>query len=282
MDNQPIDPNNPVPATPQPVNPVPIAEPPVPAPAASMWGGQPDLPATPPSVPSVPAMNPVPTFVPPTSPPPATAGPEPMTPTTPNFGENPMPMPSAVPISEPVAPSAFAGVPDVPSVPSWASAGDNSANITPPPPEAMPTDLSNLMGSAPVTPSEVAQPTVVVTPTGPETNQVVTSGRKGFPKIVLILGAILILVALGASAYFILGIGNSSTLPTSLPAEQQTLTTPPKIVVPSVAPAETGTGSATLGNPSGATISSTPAPATTSGTSALELLRSRITPTPVR
>lgn len=269
MDQQSTDPNNP---------PAPVA----PASPASMWGGQNDLPVSPVGGPAnspVLPMDPVPTFIPPSS-----------VPTTPNFGENPMAMPATVPVSEPVP------VPPAPvesdvsssSVPSWASPSETPANPAPAgpiPTEATPTDLSNLMGNAPATPSEVAQPTVVVSPTGPETNQVVTSGAKGFPKIVLILGAVLILIALGASAYFILGIGNSSNLPASLPAEQQTLTTPPKIVVPTVAPVENATGAGTLGNPSGATTSGMVTPtktATTSGTSALELLRSRITPTPVR
>lgn len=248
MDQQPTDPNNPTPPS-EPVAP------------ASMWDPQPASPVTPP--PAVDPQVPVPTFTPPILPDSSASS----IPTTPNFGtsQNPNPTPVA----------------DLSSVPSWVPVNENSMGNTPPP-EAMPTDLSNLMGGNPSpAQAEPAQPSVVVPPSGSEVNQVVTSGSKGFPKIILILGAVLILIAIGASAYFILGIGNSSNLPSSVPAEEQSLVSPPKQIVPSVIPAETGTGSATLGNLSGATLSATPVPATSSG-SAIELLRSRITPTPVR
>lgn len=269
MDQQSTDPNNPNPTPPaQPVNPVPVADPAVtpsvaPAPTTSMWGGGQSDVSVNPAIPIVPTpiIEPVPTFIPPASP----IEPPPLIPTTPNFGENPGSAPIPVPVSVPV--------PDVSAVPSWAPTNENS--------EAVPTDLSNLMGNNPPTSAETAQPTVVVPPSGSETNQVVTSGSKGLPKIVLIIGIVLILIVIGASAYFILGVGNSSNLPTSIPAEQQSLTNPPKQIVPTVVPVETGTGSATLGNPNGI-LSGTPTPATSSGTSAIDVLRSRITPTPVQ
>ncbi len=254
MDQQSTDPNNPNPTPVQPVDPVPTSP---------MWGGQvvPPAPVTPP------VPEPVPTFTPPSIP------------TTPNFGESP------------VSPSPAPAGSDASSVPSWAPTTDNSTNPVvagPIPTEAMPTDLSNLMGNTPpaVTTTETAQPSVVIPTPSPEANQVVTSGSKGFPKIVLILGAVLILIAIGASAYFILGVGNSSSLPSSVPAEeqQQPLTNPPKQLVPSVEPVQTGTGSGTLGNPSGSlTVTPTPIKTATNSAqpgSALELLRSRITPTP--
>lgn len=254
MDQQPTDPNNPTP--------IPIP-PPTNGSSTSIWDAQPNSPVTaepgtPAPIPATPppVAEPVPTFIPPVPP----------VPTTPNFGENSVSV-SPVPAG-----------PDASSVPNWAAVNDVSSNT---PPEAMPTDLSNLMGNAPVSSTETAQPTIVMPPPNPEVNQVVTGGSRGFPRIILILGAILVLVVIGASAYFILGVGNSANLPTSVPAEQQTLTTPPKQIVPSVVPLQTGTGSATLGNPSGATLSATPIPTTTSG-SAIDLLRSRITPTPVR
>lgn len=223
----------------------PVTPPVMPAPA-SMWDVQPNSPITPPPVTELQIPTSVPTFTPPLSTEPAT----PSGSTTPNFGGNT----------------------ETSAVPSWAPTNENS--------EAVPTDLSNLMSIPSSAPAETTQPTVTASPVVPEVSQVVTSGSRGFPKIILILGVALILIAIGASAYFILGIGNSSNLPTSVPAEQQTLTAPPTQIVPSVAPIKTGTGSATLGNPSGATLSVTPAPATISGTSAINALRSRITPTP--
>lgn len=254
MDQQSTDPNNPTPV--QPVNPVPTPT----VPAASMWGGQPDLSVNPPvPVTPTPVVEPVPTFTIPTTP---IVPPSPI-PTTPNFGENPISVPVPVPPAS--------AEPDASSVPTWAPTSENS--------EAMPTDLSNLMGNTPpavATTTEAAQPSVVIPTPSPETNQVVTSGSHGFPKIVLILGAVLILIAIGASAYFILGVGNSASLPASVPAEEKSLTNPPKQIVPTVAPVETATGSATLGNPVPTTVATNSA----QPGSAIELLRSRITPTP--
>ena len=256
MDQQTTDPNNSPPVDNQPT-----------VPTASMWGNDqsglpvtssspPPAPQVPPVVPtsvplvsepvvSVTSSEPVPTFVPPVAPLP----------------------PEPAPTPEPAIPSSTQ---DMSSVPSWVASPAT-------PTESMPTDLSHLIGNSP-TVSETVQPQPIsVVPTAtPETSQVATGGSRGFPKIFLILGGLIFLLAVGgASAYFILGVGNSSNLPTSVPAEEQTLTTPPKQIVPSVAPVETetGTGSATLGNPSGATLSATPIPATPSGTSAINVLR---------
>ena len=162
--------------------------------------------------------------------------------------------------------------------------------------EAGPTDLSHLMGSSAGGEITSPQPVPVATtlmspqPSGSEApatsppadanagaSQVVTSSPSGgFPKWMLLVGAVVLLVAVAASAYFILGVGSSGQEQTSLPAEQAPLTNPPRAIVPSpaVQPPPPSTSSASFGNLQG----SAPQPSTSSGqsgASALELLRQR-------
>ncbi|MFH0937366.1 MAG: hypothetical protein V1808_03660 [Candidatus Daviesbacteria bacterium] len=160
--------------------------------------------------------------------------------------------------------------------------------------EYSPTDLSHLMdnsnpsvpGQTPPVPSN-PQPETLVVPsqTGSDANQVVTAGgSNGLPKWVMIVGGLVVLLIVTAvSAYFILGIGRTGTSTTSVPAEQGPLTNPPKVIVPTAVPttpmeATTSGGAGSFGNLGGGTsgVPSTPS----AGTSAMDLIRSRISPTP--
>lgn len=162
-------------------------------------------------------------------------------------------------------------------------------------PEPVPTDLSQLVSSDNTANSLSASPIPVTTPEtlvsassgGSETAQVVTNGSHKPPKWLLIAigGGVLVLALGGAVAYFVLGVGNSGTLPTSVPAEQTqrsntSLSNSPSALIPTSPPTlpsqeQTGASSpsATFGNLDGSAIS--PTPATQSGTSAAELLRQR-------
>lgn len=171
--------------------------------------------------------------------------------------------------------------------------------------EAGPTDLSHLMGSSAsgeiVSPQPVpaattlglSQPAQYQNSTGPAgseapansqptdpnpgASQVVTSAPSGgFPKWMLLVGVVVLLVIVAASAYFILGVGSSGQEQTSLPAEQAPLTNPPRALLPTptMAIPASSTPSASFGDLQG----SAPQPSTPSGqsgASALELLRQR-------
>lgn len=282
-----MDPNN---NNNNPINPTPSSDPvaPTPDPLIGAFGlpaspppafpnPQPDLSATvgvPPTVPTTPAPNiePVAPVVPDPIPVAQVAQaestwPQPSTP-APDFGLSASPPPWASspsladspPLSQPVLPS-------METVPPTVN-------------ESVPTDLSHLMdtSAAATSGTVMAQPeTLVVPSSNTEASQVVTSsGSKGFPKLVLIIGGLVLLLAvIGASAYFILGIGKESAT-TSLPAEQQPLSTPPKLIIPTTPPpAPQAEGS--FGKLAGqSTPSASPtAAATSSGESALELLRKR-------
>lgn len=154
----------------------------------------------------------------------------------------------------------------------------DSVPTVPPPPDndSSPTDLSHLVDD--LTPASVPVPEAPVVTTSPaDVNQAVTSGHGyGFPKWVLLIGLVVLLMVGGASAYFILGLGqsNQSTAPTSAPLEQQPLTNSPKSMIPpQVQPTALPSGTASFTNLSGAV---TPTPvATPSGSSAIDLLKSR-------
>lgn len=145
------------------------------------------------------------------------------------------------------------------------------------PQESAPTDLSHLMDVPSVAPVSTAQPeTLVVPQSTAETNQVVnSSGSRGFPKIAILIGGLLLLlIVAGASAYFILGVGQTAQPQTSVPAEQQKLTNPPKSVLPTTPPATTSAENKGLGSLTGqSTLSASPTNAAT--TSAINLLRQR-------
>ncbi len=163
-------------------------------------------------------------------------------------------------------------------------------------PETVPTDLSNLVN----TPSEAtsyvpqtdttssmstAQPEPLVTnPSLPsEAPQAVsaTGGAGGFPKILIIIGGIVLLVAIAASAYFILGIGKpTEPAPDSIPAVQAT-PTPTSIPAPlapgTISPTPvSSTSSASFSNLPGTNVTPTATPvAGGSGNAYQRLLQQR-------
>ncbi len=150
--------------------------------------------------------------------------------------------------------------------------------------EAAPTDLSHLIDPSqstpptqpPINPSAVAQTENLIVPTpqaGVEAPT--TNSSAGFPKWLFAVGAVLLLLVAGSSAYFILGIGKAKVSPVSQTA-QPPLTTPSKpltIVTPT--PMETNTASSSasfggvIGSPSPTSVSSS------SATSALQILKNR-------
>lgn len=159
---------------------------------------------------------------------------------------------------------------------------------TPPTPpqssEAIPTDLSNLVDNPPEATSYMPQadataaiqpePLIVApsTSSGNEVTQAVSASGSsgGFPKILIIIGGIILLGVIAASAYFILGIGKpAESVPT--PVSQQPIPTP--IVTASPTPEiPVSTQSGSFSNLPGATVSATPA---AGGTAYDRLLRNR-------
>lgn len=178
--------------------------------------------------------------------------------------------------------------------PPWVAQPANSSEPpSPTAPDTVPTDLSHLVdnsampvvGSGPV----IAQPETVVVPSAPDPNQAVANtSSKGFPKVLLIVAGLVLILVAGASAYFILGVGKpEENIPGgSLPA-QTTIPTPEQTVPtaePTLVPGSEGSSSATFGNVNGsgsANLKASPTPA--GGTSAIDLLRRRtISPTPTQ
>lgn len=170
------------------------------------------------------------------------------------------------------------------NTPSWQETGNQSAGGSGLA-DAAPTDLSHLLETAPAETTVASAPTptpATETPVAfssfPETAQAVTGGSGSFPKWLLLVGGLfLILAVAGASAYFILGIGQSKTIaPSSIPAEQQPLTNPPKAIIPTIPPATSGGEQQSFGQLQGQTATKEASPAgSKSGTSAIDLLRQR-------
>lgn len=154
-----------------------------------------------------------------------------------------------------------------------------TSNQSPQNADAVPTDLSHLINISPQV-ETAAQPSVtqaetLVVPTSnpnPEVPIVSTEGSHGgIPKWIIGVGIGLLLVVAGASAYFILGLGQAPK-PSSVPATQKTtqVKTPVATAAPTPQASQpaTATGSASFGKLGG---SATPKPAT----SAAELLKQR-------
>ncbi|MDP3973485.1 MAG: hypothetical protein Q8P92_01505 [Candidatus Daviesbacteria bacterium] len=146
--------------------------------------------------------------------------------------------------------------------------------------ESAPTDLSHLIGNNPLPLETSANPQANVTvpenlivPPGsstPDVPNIPSEEHKGIPMWIIGVGIGLLLVVAGASAYFILGIGQtpSEESTTSVPAT----TAPRPTVAPTVAPTSTprpeATGSGSFGELS--TSGGTP-----QATSAADLIRQR-------
>lgn len=101
----------------------------------------------------------------------------------------------------------------------------------PQPIETAPTDLSQLTGGSEpqsIYTPPVSQPeTLIVPPTAEPTTLQADGGSGGIPKWLWIVGGVLLLVVIGASSYFILGIGKAPEQPNPPVQPQQTLITPP-------------------------------------------------------
>lgn len=209
--------------------------------------------------------------------PPAPSGPEPiLQPDLPLA--NPTPAQSEpTPTFTPPAESPTGGTSEPPSVTSplnnpW---GETPATPTQPswmtsPTETAPTDLSHLIsGNQQESTHMPAAESLVVPSAGvnPEVPNLPTETHKGIPKWLIGLSVGLLIIVLGASAYFILGIGQPSKGTTSLPAAttpQTSQVKPPlPIATPSTQPS--ASSSANFGQLGGAP------PAT----SAADLIRQR-------
>ncbi len=202
---------------------------------------------------------------------PAPAQPEPtptFTPPTPDPVDNTSSPTS--PFTPPIASTSDNTVGTNPVQPSWMT--DNQAPSTSPSPtETAPTDLSHLISNNQQEPASTTPAENLVVPTmgvNPEVPNLPTESHKGIPKWLIGLGIGLLVVVAAASAYFILGIGQSKAT-TSIPATtQQANQIKPPLPIASSSPQPspaTATGSANFGQIGG----------TTPATSAADLLRQK-------
>lgn len=203
------------------------------------------------------------------------------------------------PWGSPVQPPALDGIPATPpnpmpadntagGLPSWLPNSPEPLPTTQPPSqiEPAPTDLSHLISNN--SQSDSSQPpsqdpeTLVVPPTTPETSATIpTENHKSFPKWLIGVGLGLLLVVAGASAYFILGVGQTPKTADSVPATQETTQqtikniAPPPVATPASQPV--ASGSANFGELEGdqAAPAAANSGATQQATSAAELLRQR-------
>ncbi len=148
--------------------------------------------------------------------------------------------------------------------------------------EPAPTDLSHLINNNGSTTPLADQPmsapstnggaeTLVAPSNGtPDVPTLPTEDHKGFPKWTIGVGIGLLIIVVGASAYFILGIGQPKTT-TSVPAEtapvSQQVKPPAPIPTPVAQPTPVATGSANFGQLQGS--------GTQQATSAADLIRQR-------
>lgn len=274
---------------PMPLPPPPIwpsTPPPVPPPAPTWPPGpiQPDpttpLSAMPPSD-TWPTSQPEPspTFTPPppaksdvvpaASPPSVEPTGSPTSETTPESNSSPLDNPWG-------APSQTPPLSQSPSTtqPSWTNIPGNqpeNQTVNPSSPEeSAPTDLSHLISNnqpEPVAPETLVAPSTTPTPDVPT---LPAETHKSIPKWLIGLGVGLLILVVGASAYFILGIGQTPKETTSLPATTTSKTAevklPPPIATPTAQPAATESANfGQLGGSSGET----------QATSAADLLRQR-------
>ena len=174
----------------------------------------------------------------------------------------PNPAPPNPPVSLPEQTPLPSGIEPVP-VPS----GTEPAPIQS---EQAPTDLSHLITNNPVPTSEtLVMPSQASGPI-PDVPTIPSENHKGIPKWLIGVGASLLIIVIGASAYFILGIGQPKQTTTSVPAEvsKQTVKAPLPIATPVPQPtAPAATESANFGQLQGSQ--------TKQATSAADLLKQR-------
>ncbi|OGE63101.1 hypothetical protein A2964_03285 [Candidatus Daviesbacteria bacterium RIFCSPLOWO2_01_FULL_40_27] len=229
-----------------------------------------------------PTSEPTPTF----TPPPPTVAPsdtEPTGQTSEAGGSQPALSPLDNPWGAPVQTPPIEQ-PQPATQPSWTNiptnpAEDQATNVPPATPsEATPTDLSHLISNnqpEQTTPpaSETMDVPSVATPT-PEVPTLPTENHKGIPKWLIGLGIGLLVLVGGASAYFILGIGQpnkTTSLPATTVPETTEVKTPLPITTPVAQPSpeqSAATGSANFGELGGSSGNQ-------GATSAAELLRQR-------
>lgn len=172
-----------------------------------------------------------------------------------------------IPTFAPTNPQTEQPVP-TPAQPSWTGI-----------PESAPTDLSHLITSnSQQNPTDPAPETLVVPPnpaSNPEASTMSAEGHKGIPKWLFgVAGGLLILV-IGASAYFILGIGQpvkTTSLPATTTPTTEEVNPPQPVATPVAQPAgqPAATGSANFGELGGGASQ----PVAT-GSSVIETLRQR-------
>lgn len=154
----------------------------------------------------------------------------------------------------------------------------NNPSPPPIPTDAAPTDLSHLISnnqpeSPPAAPETLFVPTNV--PQSPEVPNLQIENHKPVPKWLIGLGGALLIVVVGASAYFILGIGKQ-TETTSLPATTSQETTESKPAVPVSNPsAEPTTESEPASSGNFGDLQGSGGGTTQQGSSAAEILRQR-------
>lgn len=163
-----------------------------------------------------------------------------------------------------------------------ASPPEPPAQPNPTPNELAPTDLSHLLGN---NSSENSQNSsgggseTLVMPSSnsnaaPEVPNIPLEEHTGIPKWLIGVGIGLLIIVAGASAYFILGIGQPSKNPESVPAQvsKTNVKTPPPIATPIPQPSTepAASGSANFGQLQGGGASASP-----TATSAADILKQR-------
>lgn len=150
--------------------------------------------------------------------------------------------------------------------------------------ESVPTDLSHLIDNSTAGNPAGVQPETIIVPSASDENQVVTTKESGgFPKWLFAVGAVILIGVIAASAYFILGIGKNEV--SQIPEEQPLPTVAPPVVIPTIPPLNTSTpsGEANFSNLGGepAPNEATASPSPAGGSSAMDRIKSRVSPTPV-
>lgn len=239
--------------------------------------------ATPEPTPPSSGAEPTPTFTPP---PPATAPSETQSANQPAeaAGSEPALSPLDNPWGAPVKPPPIEQ-PQAATQPSWTNIPtnptDEQTTNAPPaaPAEATPTDLSHLISNN-NQPEQAAQPaseTLVIPSTAtpaPEIPTLPTQNHKGIPKWLIGLGLGLLLLVGGASAYFILGVGQP-TKTTSLPATTTPETSEVQLPPPITTPTEQAQSSEQTAATGSANFGELQDSGSQGATSAADLLRQR-------
>lgn len=166
--------------------------------------------------------------------------------------------------------------PAEPNAPMPNSLGNPLDPFAQPQNDSAPTDLSQLTGITPepqnvYTPPMSQPETLVVSPSTPDTTVQAESTSKGIPKWAFIAGGILLIVVIGISLVFILGIGQTPKTASVPVTQQPALVTPPQPTPAQIPAAVTpvSTSSAGFGGVSGGNQPST-------ASSAADILKAKL------